>query len=113
MRVEIRKSVIKDFKKIPEPYKSKIKEKITLLEKFPELPNIKKLTNYTPAYRLRVGNYRILFDVYDDHIEVARIKHRKESYWKTKDNFVSQIVNLKDYKKINRRKKWELKSKTA
>ena len=88
MRVEIRKSVIKDFKKIPEPYKSKIKEKITLLEKFPELPSIKKLTNYTPAYWLRVGDYQILFDVYDDHIEVARIKHRKESYWKTKDNFV-------------------------
>jgi len=80
MRVEVRKSAVKDFKKISEPYKSKIKEKIALLEKFPELPNIKKLTNHTPSYRLRVGDYRILFDVYSDHIEVAAIKHRKESY---------------------------------
>ena len=80
MRVKIRKGAVKDFKKIPEPHKSKIKEKITLLERFPELPNIKKLTNHTPAYRLRVGDYRILFDVYEDKIEVAAIRHRKESY---------------------------------
>jgi len=28
MRVEVRKSAVKDFKKVSEPYKSKIKEKI-------------------------------------------------------------------------------------
>ncbi len=80
MRVEIRKSAVKDFKKISEPYKSKIKEKIAQLENFPNITNIKKLTNHSPVYRLRVGDYRILFDVFDDHIEVAAIKHRKESY---------------------------------
>ena len=80
MRVEIRKSALKDFKKISEPHKSKIKEKIVELENFPNLANIKKLTNHTPVYRLRVGDYRILFDVFDDRIEVAAIKHRKDSY---------------------------------
>ena len=80
MRVEIRKSAVKDFKKISEPYKSKIKEKIAELEDFPNVANIKKLTNHTPVYRLRVGDYRILFDIFDDHIEVAAIRHRKESY---------------------------------
>ena len=80
MRVEIRKSAVKDFKKIAEPYKLKIKKKIAELENFPNVANIKKLTNHTPVYRLRVGDYRVLFDVFDDHIEVAAIKHRKESY---------------------------------
>ena len=80
MKVEIRKSAVKDFKKIAEPYKSKIKEKIAELENFPNVANIKKLTNHTPVYRLRVGDYRVLFDVFDDHIEIATIKHRKESY---------------------------------
>ena len=80
MRFEIRKSAVKDFKKISEPYKSKIKEKIAQLENLPNVANIKKLTNHTPVYRLWVGDYRVLFDVFDDHIEVAAIKHRKESY---------------------------------
>ena len=80
MKVVIRKSAVKDFKKISEPYRTQIKEKITTLEDFPDLSNIKKLINFTPSYRLRVGNYRVLFDVVDDTIEVAAIKHRKESY---------------------------------
>jgi len=67
MRVEIRKSAVKDFKKIAEPYKSKIKKKIAELENFPNVANIKKLTNHTPVYRLRIGDYRVLFDVFDDH----------------------------------------------
>ncbi len=80
MNVVIRKSAVKDFKKISEPYKSKIKEKIINLQDFPDISNIKKLINFTPSYRLRVGDYRILFDIVDNNIEVARIKHRKESY---------------------------------
>lgn len=38
------------------------------------------VTNFEPAYRLRVGDYRILFDINDDTIEIGRILHRKESY---------------------------------
>ncbi len=50
------------------------------LKDFPEVPNIKKLTNFEPAYRFRIGNYRILFDVLDDVISIGRVLHRKESY---------------------------------
>jgi len=82
MIVEIRKNAIKDFKKISEPHKTKIKLAIKNLENFPNLSNIKKLTNYTPAYRLRVGDYRVLFDVYEDKIEVGVIKHRRDVYEK-------------------------------
>lgn len=47
---------------------------------FPDVPNLKRLTNFEPAYRLRVGDYRILFDVVDDTIMIGRILHRQESY---------------------------------
>lgn len=80
MRIEIRKSAIKDLQKINNPYKSNIHEKILLLKQFPEVPNIKKLTNFEPAYRMRVGDYRVLFDVIDDLIIIGRILHRQESY---------------------------------
>ncbi|MCI5222305.1 MAG: type II toxin-antitoxin system RelE/ParE family toxin [Candidatus Electrothrix sp. AR4] len=80
MRINIRRSAIKDLKKINKKDKQKIHAKILELSKFPDIANIKKLTNFEPAYRLRVGNYRVLLDVSDDTIEIGRILHRKDSY---------------------------------
>ena len=43
--------------------------------------NVKRLTNFTPEYRLRVGNFRVLFEIEDsDNIIVYRIIHRREAY---------------------------------
>jgi len=81
MKIEIRKSAIKDLKHISQPFKTKIHSKILELKDFPNVQNIKKLTNFEPAYRLRVGNYRVLFDVIEDIIIIARVLHRQNSYW--------------------------------
>ena len=80
MKINIRKSAIKDLKKIDSKDKRKIHEKILNLSEFPDISNIKKLTDFEPAYRLRVGNYRILFDLSVDTIEIGRVLHRKDSY---------------------------------
>lgn len=80
MQIEIRKSAVKDLKSINEPFKTKLHDKILELKNFPNLPNIKKLTNFEPAYRLRVGDYRILFDVIDEVIIIGRVLHRQNSY---------------------------------
>jgi mRNA interferase RelE/StbE len=42
--------------------------------------DIKKLKDHDVAYRLRMGDFRILFDVDDGTIIVRRIKNRKEAY---------------------------------
>ena len=80
MQINIRRTAIKDLKKIDKKDKTKIHAKILELEHFPNVANIIKLTNFEPAYRLRVGDYRILFDVVEDIIEIGRILHRKDSY---------------------------------
>ena len=80
MKIEIRKSAIKDLTHISEPFKTKIHNKILELKDFPNIQNIKKLTNFEPAYRLRIGNYRILFDVFDDTVIIGRVLHRQSSY---------------------------------
>jgi mRNA interferase RelE/StbE len=83
MQVELRKSAIKDLNAIPKTIKETIHLKISELSNFPKVANIKKLTHFEPAYRLRVGDYRILFDVFDnDKIVIGRVLHRKESYKK-------------------------------
>ena len=80
MKIIIRSSAIKDLKSIGEPFKTKIEKKILELKKFPNLTNIKKLTNFEPAYRYRIGDYRVLFDIEDDNLIIGRVLHRKESY---------------------------------
>ena len=42
--------------------------------------DVKKLTNFTPEYRLKVGDYRILFETEEDEIIIYRVRHRKEAY---------------------------------
>ena len=53
---------------------------IKKLEDYPHITNIKKLTNHYPPFRLRIADYRVLFDIEEDKIIVSNIKHRKEAY---------------------------------
>ncbi|MBF0258667.1 MAG: type II toxin-antitoxin system RelE/ParE family toxin [Desulfamplus sp.] len=80
MQINIRASAIRDLKKIDQQHKERIHNKIKSLKDFPDVANIKKLTDFEPAYRLRCGDYRILFDAQDSIIEIGRILHRKDSY---------------------------------
>jgi len=80
MIVLIDDKAIKDLSKIHKAEVKKILSKIEELEKFPHVPNLKKLTNFEPPYRLRVGNYRVLFDIEDTTITIYKVRHRKEVY---------------------------------
>jgi mRNA interferase RelE/StbE len=78
-KVEIKPKAIKDLKDIPKQDGKKIVEKLKLLENNLQ-GDIKRLTNFTPEYRMRVGDWRILFEVDADKIIVYRIQHRREAY---------------------------------
>lgn len=77
--IEIKPLAEKDIKHIPKFDAIKVLKKIRKLENG-LTGDIKKLTNYTPEYRLRIGNYRILFEIQVNKIIIYRIKHRKEAY---------------------------------
>lgn len=94
MKIEIRPSAIKDLKKLDNVERKKIHEKVVELANFPDVRNIKKLTNFEPAYRLRLGSYRVLFDVVGRYYNYwqgftpegqLQVKH-----WKIYDNFWSE-----------------------
>ena len=42
--------------------------------------DVKRLTNYSPEYRLRVGDWRVLFNVDRDTVSIERISHRSDAY---------------------------------
>ena len=45
-----------------------------------EITDIKKLTGYKSAYRIRIGSYRIGIFVEGNLVQFARIVHRKDVY---------------------------------
>jgi len=76
-------NVKKDVKKIPVSLLKNIKANIDELANFPSISNFKRLYSCSLAdYRLRVGDYRILFDVdyKNNEIVILKIGHRKEVY---------------------------------
>ena len=77
--VKLMPRAIKDLEKLSKSDAKKIIEKVKSLEQG-LTGDIKKLTNFTPEYRLRVGDYRILFEIQEKDILIYRIKHRKEAY---------------------------------
>ncbi|HEY5075500.1 MAG TPA: type II toxin-antitoxin system RelE/ParE family toxin [Pyrinomonadaceae bacterium] len=38
------------------------------------------MTNFTPEFRLRVGEYRVLFEVEGNKVLIYRVRHRKDAY---------------------------------
>ena len=77
--IEIRKRAEKDLSKIPKSDAQKIADAIFALEDG-LVGDIKKLTNFSPEYRLRIGDWRILFETSKAKITIFRILHRREVY---------------------------------
>jgi len=77
------KSIKKDIKNLDNHTKDKLKIEIEKLQHFPHITQIKRLKSYPLAdFRLKVGNYRVLFDVDFDNkeIHILKISHRKDLY---------------------------------
>ena len=80
MKIVFEEKAHKQLKKLPKNDSQIILNKIKNLQFFPNTPNTKKLTNFYPPFRLRVGNYRVLFDVENETIIIFEILKRKDAY---------------------------------
>lgn len=71
----------KDFPKLPANDRLKVLRAIENLRSDPYPPQSKKLTN-REEYRLRQGDYRVLYVVEDivKIVEVRRVRHRRDVY---------------------------------
>jgi mRNA interferase RelE/StbE len=80
-RLEFAKSVRKDLKKIGRRDVSRILKAIDKLEVDPRPPVCRKLTD-RELYRIRVGNYRIVYEILDLRlvIMIVKIGDRKDVY---------------------------------
>lgn len=77
--LEFKPRAVKDLKRVSKEQVVRILENIEKLQ-FGLQGDIKRLTDFTPEYRLRVGDYRVLFEIEEDKIVIYRILHRKDAY---------------------------------
>lgn len=61
-QVEFKPRALKDLKGLPIMESARIVAKAEAMQNDLE-GDVKRLTQFTPEYRLRVGNYRVLFEV--------------------------------------------------
>ena len=76
-RVEFSPAAAKEFKRLakilPDRTRDHLKKALLALSQNPRPEGIRKLTD-DEAYRIRVGNYRVVFDIHDE-IKLVTILH--------------------------------------
>jgi mRNA interferase RelE/StbE len=77
--VEFRPKAAKDLNRLSPDVARRILDKIAVL-RHDLSGDVKQLVHFTNEYRLRVGDYRVLFDLDGQRIIIYRIRHRSEAY---------------------------------
>jgi len=72
-------SALRDLKRLSPDVASRLLRKISRLAD--DLAgDVKRLTNFSPEFRLRVGDWRVLFDIDGNNILIQHISHRSQAY---------------------------------
>ena len=77
-----KESVRKDFRLLPSAIIARVIKKIESLPVNPVPVDSKKLRDTEHTYRVRVGDYRIIYriDIQRSLVTIVLIKHRKDDY---------------------------------
>lgn len=81
-RVEFTTAAAKQIRKLDPPIRRRVLAAISLLEENPRPTGSKKLVGEQSAWRVRIGDYRVIYDIEDDQltVTVVRAAHRREVY---------------------------------
>lgn len=82
--MEFTKKAFKEYIRLPINVREKLYTKLVKLSQDPfnQTNDVKNLVGIEKCYRLRVGNYRIIYKLYNTTlvIEIIKVAHRKEVY---------------------------------
>ena len=78
----IERNALKSLAIIPDKDATKIVNAIDELAENARPNGVKKMKRYDDLYRIKVGNYRVIYEIYDGELSiiVVEIGHRKEVY---------------------------------
>ncbi len=78
----IKPSVEKDLKQLPKSVILRTFKQIVALQKQPLPPGVKKISGSEHIYRIRVGDYRVIYEVNKDksNVIILYVRHRRDAY---------------------------------
>lgn len=81
-QIEFKPSASKELEKLPRQMVIRVVAAIRELADNPYPSGVKKLSGFDRTFRIRVGDFRVLYDIYENRlvIEIIRIRHRKDVY---------------------------------
>ncbi|MEK7383808.1 MAG: type II toxin-antitoxin system RelE/ParE family toxin [Elusimicrobiota bacterium] len=81
-RIEFTPSAARTFRKLPALIQDRIAPKIDALAANPRPHGVEKMAGHENRYRIRVGEYRVIFVISDGTrlVTVAVVGHRREVY---------------------------------
>mgnify|MGYP006293542399 CR=1 FL=1 len=81
-QVVVTKTARRDLRALPSEILERVDRVVLSLQGTPRPRSAIKLHGFRQRYRLRIGTYRVIYDVYDDlnKVVVIHIQHRRESY---------------------------------
>ena len=77
-----RKSTSKDLRRIPREAVSRLVAAVAKLAEEPLPHGSEKLTGSEHTYRIRIGDYRVVYELLRNAkiVEIQRVRHRKDVY---------------------------------
>lgn len=80
--IEFTHRAFREFQALPQASQSRIATKVEGLEQDPRPRGVEKLEGIKNAYRIRVGDYRVVYEVDDerDLVRVVKVGHRGDVY---------------------------------
>jgi mRNA interferase RelE/StbE len=78
-RLEYKPQAVRDLRALDRQVRSRVQEKIEAMA-HDLAGDVKRLTNFEPQYRLRVGDWRVLFAIGGDSLVIYRVVRRDQAY---------------------------------
>jgi mRNA interferase RelE/StbE len=81
-RIQFKSSAAKEFLKLSLSVKQQVGESLDQLQQEPRPSGVVKLQSEAQLYRIRVGDYHIIYTIDDNDriIKITRIRHRQDVY---------------------------------
>jgi len=80
----IEKTAENDLRRLPTTTFNRVIPHIKELAENPRLPGCRKLTGSKNDWRIRIGDYRVLYEIDEKAkaVRIMRVRHRREAYRK-------------------------------
>lgn len=81
-KLKIKSSAEKDLRGLPRSLFLRINQQVLALRSEPGPDGVRKLRGAVEGWRIRVGDYRIVYQIDDsaETVTVVRVKHRRDVY---------------------------------